>query len=83
MTKRNCNSTHLGVPCRRAKGHDGKHSGLERGRQQHWEWTDNPDDELVAGSKASYWYRMGTDLSDMERLDLYRSLREEVLASNW
>jgi hypothetical protein len=42
-----CPSTHLGVPCRRVKGHLGKHGGIERGRREHWLWSNNPDDELI------------------------------------
>jgi len=42
-----CPSTHLGVPCRRVAGHDGKHRGIERGRWEHWAWTDDPNDDLV------------------------------------
>ena len=36
-----CPSTHLGVPCRKGEGHDGKHSGIERGRNERWTWTDD------------------------------------------
>jgi hypothetical protein len=42
-----CPSSHLGVPCRRSQGHTGRCRGLERGRSEVWQWTDNPDDELI------------------------------------
>ena len=55
VTLKRCPSTHLGVPCRRIAGHDGKHGGHERGRWEHWQWTDDPDDELV----TSVWNTFG------------------------
>jgi hypothetical protein len=47
MTHERCYSSYAGVSCRRIKGHDGKHGGQERGSWEHWQWTDDPDDELV------------------------------------
>jgi len=51
--QRRCLSTHLGVSCDRIKGHDGKHSGLERGRWEDWQWSDDPDDVLISNELGS------------------------------
>ena len=55
VTLERCPSTHLGVPCRRIAGHDGKHGGHERGCREHGQWTDDPDDELVIHCWTEDW----------------------------
>lgn len=43
-TTERCTSTCFGVPCRKPRGHAGEHHGIERGRQEHWQWSDDWSD---------------------------------------
>ena len=47
MKVKRCPSSYLGVRCHRRKGHSGNCKGLERGRSEVWQWSDDPDDVLV------------------------------------